>query len=259
MPSSPSHLQNTLALTEQGVAFVAVTMVDAIGSTPQDAGSKMLVVAEGLHSGTVGGGRVEAKAIVEAQAMLADPNGPRTRFVEWNLQRDVGMTCGGVVRLFFEAHNHGDWHIVIYGAGHVCQALTRLLETLPCRVTVVDPRAEWLDRLPDSPRIRRVQTDDMAAHVLTLPESTFVLSMTMGHRTDRPILEALFRAGRRFPYLGVIGSAAKAAVLRRELLDAGIPEEQTRAFFCPVGLPIGTNHPAEIALSIAAQMLEKRG
>lgn len=258
MAANPTFLENFTALTEQGVPFVCVTMVVAVGSTPQDAGSKMLVVDGGLHSGTVGGGRVEAKAIADAQAMLADPDSAPTRFVEWNLQRDVGMTCGGVVRLFFEVFNHAEWHVAIFGAGHVCQALTRLLLTLPCRVTVYDPRREWLDKLPQSPALRRVEEQDLPSRVAELPPSAFVLSMTMGHKTDRPILEAIFRAGRRFPYLGVIGSKSKAAVLRRELLDAGIPEEQARDFHCPVGLPLGSNHPAEIAVSIAAQILQVR-
>ena len=83
-------------------------MVDAVGSTPQDTGSKMLVTAAGLHSGTVGGGKVEFKAIQHAQAMLSQAGGDAVphQLVEWNLQRDVGMTCGGVVKLFFEAYNH---------------------------------------------------------------------------------------------------------------------------------------------------------
>ena len=56
----------------------------------------------------------------------------------------------------------------------------------------------------------------------------------------------------------MIGSAAKAAVLRKELTAAGVDPERL-TFLCPVGLPIGTNHPGEIAVSIAAQLLEVRG
>ncbi|MFM9091979.1 MAG: XdhC family protein, partial [Verrucomicrobiota bacterium] len=61
-----------------------------------------------------------------------------------------------------------------------------------------------------------------------------------------------------FPFVGVIGSAAKAAVLRRELAAAGLPPARARAFHCPVGLPFGSNQPHEIALSIAAQLLTER-
>ena len=86
----------------------------------------------------------------------------------------------------------------------------------------------------------------------------FVVLMTMGHTTDKPILIEILRT-RHFPYLGVIGSNAKAKRLRQDIRDAGLPEEMTRAFFCPVGLEIGSNHPQEIAISVAAQMLQIRG
>ncbi len=103
--------------------FVAVTLVEAVGSTPQDAGSKMLVDKDGLVFGTVGGGRIEHQAIEHATNMLAAATSQNssTELVEWNLQRDVGMTCGGVVKLYFEAFNHGLWQLVIFGAGHVAE------------------------------------------------------------------------------------------------------------------------------------------
>ena len=110
--------------------FVAVTVVDTLGSTPQDRGSKMLVTAEGREFGTVGGGKVEVRAIGEAQQMLADDSAPKTRFYQWSLEKDIGMTCGGVVRVYFEAFNVTRWNIVVFGAGHVAQALIPLLLTL---------------------------------------------------------------------------------------------------------------------------------
>lgn len=255
MPS-PSHIQRYIELAATGQPFVAVTLVDAHGSTPQDAGSKMIVTpsaAGNLDHGTVGGGRVEAKAIGEALALMAERG--RTRFVDWNLKADVGMTCGGRVRLYFESVNVNVWPIVIFGAGHVTQALAKLLDELPCAVTCIDPRAEWLSRLPDSVATRCVE--NAADEVERLPGEAFVLCMTQGHRSDFPVLQRVFELGRAFPFLGVIGSAAKAAVLRHELKDVGIADEAID-FRCPVGLPIGSNHPAEIAVSIAAQLLEVR-
>jgi xanthine dehydrogenase accessory factor len=81
--------------------------------------------------------------------------------------------------------------------------------------------------------------------------------MTKGHTTDRPILQRALME-RDFPFLGVIGSAAKAAVLRRELISDGVPPERAAKFHCPIGLDFGTNHPHEIALSIAAQLVSER-
>jgi xanthine dehydrogenase accessory factor len=84
-----------------------------------------------------------------------------------------------------------------------------------------------------------------------------VLLMTMGHTTDRPILIEILRT-RTFPYLGAIGSHSKAKRLKQDIRDAGLPEELTKAFLCPVGLEIGSNHPQEIAVSVVAQMLGVR-
>jgi xanthine dehydrogenase accessory factor len=81
--------------------------------------------------------------------------------------------------------------------------------------------------------------------------------MTKGHTTDRPILRRALME-REFPFIGVIGSDAKAAVLRRELIAEGVPPERATRFHCPVGLEFGSNHPHEIALSIAAQLISER-
>ncbi|MDQ3282138.1 MAG: xanthine dehydrogenase accessory protein XdhC [Acidobacteriota bacterium] len=244
-------------LLERGTPFVAVTVVDTLGSTPQDRGAKMLVTSEGRVTGTVGGGKVEVRAIAEAQQMLMDATAPKTRFFQWSLEKDIGMTCGGIVRVYFEAFNVTRWNIVVFGAGHVANALVDLLVKLDCRVTCIDPREEWLGRLPESPKLTKIQAADMPSCVAQIPEGSFVVLMTMGHTTDKPILIEILRT-RTFPYLGVIGSNAKAKRLRQDVLNAGLPEELTRAYFCPVGLQFGSNHPQEIAVSVVAQMIEVR-
>ncbi len=253
-----TFFEEQTTLLETGTPFVAVTVVDTLGSTPQDRGAKMLVTAEGRHFGTVGGGKIEARAIEEAKRLLTDDAAPKTRFYQWSLEKDIGMTCGGIVRVYFEAFNVTRWNIVVFGAGHVASALIDILLELDCRVTCIDTREEWLSRLPISPKLTKVHSSDMPAEVAKIPEGSFVVLMTMGHTTDRPILLEILRT-RSFPYLGVIGSNAKAKRLRGDVVDAGLGEEMTRAFLCPIGLEIGSNHPREIAISVAAQMLQVRG
>ncbi len=272
--STPHGFVERLAeLSQSGVPFVCVTLVQAMGSTPQDAGSKMLVTAEGLVSGTVGGGKIEHKAIQHAQEMLkgsriqdagCGEDGPRPQspasctLLEWNLKRDVGMTCGGSVKLFFETYNHSDWRIAIFGAGHVASAVVECVRPLDCHVTCIDPRPEWLDRIPARSRLRKIQMDEPRAFVAELPPDSFVVCMTMGHATDRPILAEIFRQGRTFPFLGVIGSKAKRTVLVKELTAAGIAPETAEQFHCPIGLELGTNQPGEIAISVVAQLIQER-
>ena len=261
MTETPSFHEQLVALERAGTAFVLVTLVESLGSTPQDTGAKMLVTATGLHTGTVGGGRVEAQAIAAAQEMLAAAGAERgrPRFVEWTLKKDVGMTCGGAVKLYFEPHpaDGAAWTIAIFGAGHIAQALLPVLVPLPCMIAVFDPRPEWTDRLPRARNLRVATLDDLPAAVDALPADAFVLCMTQGHKTDRPVLHRALTT-RNFPFLGVIGSAAKAAILRKELIADGVSAERAAQFHCPVGLDFGTNHPHEIALSIAAQLLTVR-
>ncbi len=252
-------------LWEQGDPFVTVTVVDCHGSVPTAAGSKMLVDSRGLRFGTVGGGRLEHKAIDLAlellhQGVAASTSSAATQFVDWSLKADVGMTCGGRVKLFFEVFHRSNWSVVIFGAGHVTQALTRLLATLDCRVTCIDPREPWLAKLPEA--IVRVVASEPAQWVSRLNDHDFVLCMTKGHHSDLPILQEIFAQHRHFPFLGVIGSKAKAAVLRKELIAAGMEPESIQ-FHCPVGLvvgdaPLGGNSPNEIAVSIVAQLLVVR-
>jgi xanthine dehydrogenase accessory factor len=258
MPVPHGFIEKLAELSASGAPFVSVTMVEAVGSTPQDAGTKMLVDADGLVFGTVGGGRVENRAIEFAHQMLDERPAVASNLVEWNLQRDVGMTCGGTVKLYFEAYNLADWRVVIFGAGHVAQALARVLLETECQVVCLDPRREWLDKLPTTGQLHKRQTDDLAGQVAALHDDDFVLCMTMGHRTDRPILEEILRQRREFAYLGVIGSRAKRKVLVRELIDAGIAPDLAENFRCPIGLDLGTDQPGEIAVSVAAELIRAR-
>jgi xanthine dehydrogenase accessory factor len=258
MPTPHGFIEKLAELSQSGGPFVSVTMVDAVGSTPQDAGTKMLVDPSGLVFGTVGGGRVENQAIEFAQRMLSQRDSPTTTLVEWNLQRDVGMTCGGAVKLYFEAFNHRQWRIVIFGAGHVAQALVRCLLEMECQVVCIDPRPEWVAKLPQSAKLTKVQTGNMPEYVTRLSDDDFVLCMTMGHKTDKPVLEEIFRQGRKPAYLGAIGSAAKRKVLVRELRESGIPADTAEQFRCPIGLDLGSNQPGEIAVSVAAELIQVR-
>lgn len=261
MPESVvTFYEHLTALEREGTAFVLVILTESLGSTPQDTGAKMLVTAAGLHAGTVGGGKVEAKAIALAQEMLADAT-VTPSLVNWALKADAGMTCGGSVKLYFEPHAGtgpgAKWPVWIFGAGHVVQALVPVLAPLDCQLTVIDPRREWLDRLPRARNVRYIEAAEPADLVPTIPEHAFVLCLTKGHASDRPVLQRAL-AERNFPFLGAIGSHAKAQVLRQELIAAGLPAERAGEFRCPVGLPFGNNDPREIALSIAAQLLSER-
>jgi xanthine dehydrogenase accessory factor len=252
-----SVLDECARLLREDAPHVVVTVVAARGSTPQDVGAKMLVDATGRLVGTVGGGRIEAAAIKHSLALLAAGAAPE--LVTWNLQRDIGMTCGGEMQIFFEPHGgtgSAGWTIAVFGAGHVAQALIPVLAPMDCRILCFDPRPEWIGRLHIAPNVRPHLLDDAAAAVDSLPHDAFVLALTQGHATDLPVLIRALQ--KNFPFVGAIGSKSKRAALERELNENGIPREKIAALHCPLGLPIGTNHPQEIAVSIAAGLIEVR-
>lgn len=243
-------------LLESGRPFVLVVLTEALGSAPQESGAKMLCDTNGLIYGTVGGGKIEALALKTAADLLA--NKSATGFVDWHLERDVGMTCGGRVKLYFETYRAADWQIAVFGAGHVAQAVVAALLPLECRVVCVDSRQDWLASLPESPRLERRLRQNPAMEIHSLSPDTFVLMMTQGHATDFPVLLECIKREQKFPYVGVIGSKSKRAVLVKELITAGVNPQNADLFICPVGLPLGKSEPAEIAVSVVAQLIQVR-
>lgn len=246
------------SLRQSGTPFCLVTIVDGRGSIPQIIGARAIFTRDGLRHGTVGGGRIEERCRERAHELL---NGSlvRNSFERLNLNRDVGMTCAGEVAIYMEVYRPElEWNVVVFGAGHVSQKLCRFLVELDCQVTCIDTRPEWLSRLPDHERleIREVaQYADGIEHIR--PRSTVII-MTMGHATDMPILTGIAKRDLEIPYLGVIGSDSKAAIMRRALREAGVADEFIAGITCPMGDKIGNNTPPEIAVGVLAQLVRLR-
>ena len=249
-------IESILKYQQEGKSFVVVTLVNTKGSAPQEIGAKIIVGTEGYLAGTVGGGKVEERVIAHSKELLEGSE--KFDYKNWNLQTDIGMTCGGVVSFFFEKiQAKPTWEVAVFGAGHVAQELVRVLLKLECSVTCADPRVEWLDKLPEHHNLVKIHTSEMKEVVAQLNPNTFITSMTMGHAYDLPILaEAMDR--NVFPYIGVIGSDSKALVLKNDLRKKGCDEELISKLHCPIGEKFGNNTPVEIALSIAAQLIKSR-
>lgn len=251
------HSRTLTHLLDTDASFVIVTLVDVRGSAPQISGAKAIVTSQGIESGTVGGGKIEATAIQHAQQLLAQQDGTSCEFVTWNLQTEIGMTCGGEVKLFFEVCDGGGWSIAVFGAGHIAQTLIPMLVQLNCRVICFDTRPDWLAKLAPHPKLKTVCPNELRDVVKDQPASTFFLLMTQGHASDLPVLTEILQT-REALYVGVIGSAQKASVLRRELQEQNVSSDKIDSFFCPMGLSLGNNTPAEISIGVIAQLLQRR-
>lgn len=242
-------------LISSGESFVLVTMTKVTGSAPQEIGAKCIVSLRGLLDGTVGGGKVEVAAIRHSQKILQSEEKSAPEIVDWNLQKDIGMTCGGVVQFLFEHFPGKTWPIAIFGAGHVSQALTKYLSKLNCQITVIDERVEWTDKLSG---VQILSTNDAKSAVSNFTEKTFFICMTKGHAFDVPFLFEIYKQFPNAPYVGTIGSISKGNVIRKDLKELGVSEEFIKLLRIPVGLPIGNNTPEEISISIIAELLQVR-
>jgi xanthine dehydrogenase accessory factor len=254
-----SFIRQIESLEHEGIPFCVATIVDARGSIPQVAGARAIFTKKGLAHGTVGGGTLESMCQKQALELIESNQTVSTYFKRYNLQRDLGMTCGGELALFFEVHRRElTWNIVIFGAGHVAQTLCRFLAELDCRVVCVDTRAEWLERLPRSDKLEACHVGDYRDGIDRIVPGADVILMTMGHGSDMPILKAIEQRKMAIAHLGVIGSDAKSGIVRRQLAADGLPREFIDSIVCPLGDKIGNNTPAEVAVGIVSQLLRLR-
>jgi xanthine dehydrogenase accessory factor len=144
--------------------------------------------------------------------------------------------------------------LTIVGGGHVSLALSRILATLDFELTVLDDRLDLPTLEANDAAHHRVLVDyeNVAAELPAGPHQ-YVVVMTVGYRTDAVVLRQLLH--RSFRYLGVMGSVAKVAELRRGLEEAGFSAEEIARLRGPIGLPIHSQTPEEIAISIAAELI----
>jgi len=245
-------LQAALDAMKEGRTAALVTVVGTEGSAPREAGSRMLVYADGSGVGTIGGGAVEYEA--QNIAMAAIEDGLPVRFSP-NLARDLGMACGGTMDIFIEPLVRPP-QLVMFGAGHVAHEVAPTALRLGFQVTVVDARPEQAtpERFPGC-TLRVEHPKDVAQQLCTAPD-TWVLIVTHGHAQDLDVLRAL--VGQPLAWLGAIASKRKVGKFFALLEDEGVPREQLDRISAPVGLDIGAQTPAEIAISVAAEWVRVR-
>jgi xanthine dehydrogenase accessory factor len=149
-------------------------------------------------------------------------------------------------------------HLVIAGAGHIGRALAHLGSLLGFEVTVIDDRAEYACRenIPDADHII-VKDIGTAMAEMKKGEGTFVVIVTRGHKDDAEALKPCI--GSQLAYTGMIGSRKKVATMKESFLVKGFAtREQWDQIHTPIGLDIGSQTVEEIAVSIAAQLIQVR-
>ena len=231
---------------------VLCIVVQARGSTPRKEGAKLLVTEDGEFIGTVGGGNLEYQVIERAKELL---KGGGPQLISFNLKNDLQMACGGQVNVYLEPILP-PFQLIIFGGGHVGQALARFTREFDFDTVVVDPRKEVLNSWKLKENIKFVHNDYIQAiESLKLDTRTFVCSMTYGHEYDLQIAARCLKED--LAYLGVLASRNKARKFATALVeDYGYSHEQVAKIDMPMGLDMQCETPDEIAISILAKLID---
>ena len=242
-----------------------IVIADAQGSTPREAGARMLVSASETY-GTIGGGQMEFHAIDIARQMLDD--GVDEKRLDLSLGPHLGQCCGGRACLAINRLTETDFGhqaadeaqafrplTIIFGAGHTGLALAHSLAPLPFRVMLIDDREGLTPDIPANVEFHRIDDPEQAVH--TAPASAAAVILTHSHALDYALADAALRRG-DFASVGMIGSATKRARFRQWFRARGGDEAALARLVCPVGgADIRDKRPEVIAALTSVELLHR--
>jgi len=250
----PDLLKLAADFAEREERFAIVTVVRREPPSSAHVGDVALVTERGEYHGWTGGGCTRSSVLLEAMRAIADgkprllslspePEGGRRPGVVF-----LPMTCesGGTVEIYVEPVLPAA-RLILFGSAPAARVLARIAHAIGYRVDVVDPDADQ-SAFPDATLQRSVAPEN-------IPQGAHVLVATMGDRDIEAVEAALARSP---AYVGVIASAKRFALLRDALLAKGVSREALERIAAPAGLDIGARTPEEIAVSIMAQIVERR-
>ena len=149
--------------------------------------------------------------------------------------------------------------LFLFGAGHVSQEIGILSQRVGFRTVVFDDREEFAntERFPDADAIQVCPGFSQVFNGLNPLPDDFIVIVTRGHRFDKEVLAQALET--EAGYIGMIGSRLKRETIYKELIDRGIAPRALEPVHCPIGLAIDAETPAEIAVSVMAQLIQHRG
>jgi xanthine dehydrogenase accessory factor len=239
-----------LAALEERRAVALVTATAGEGLFAPALGQRLLVWADGSTSqGDLHPGELEPQVLADALAALAARTPRRAEY----------RTAAGVLGVFIDVQAPPP-HLIIVGAGHIAAPLAEIGRICDFEVTVIDDRPQYANRLrfPTADRVIagefRRELRRLRGSRPTFDAHTFLVLVTRGHQHDVAcLLEVLDDP---LAYIGMIGSRRRIeAVYELLAREQGIPPEKFDRIHAPVGLDIGAQTPAEIAVCIMAEII----
>jgi len=263
-------LKKAKDLIEKGEDFVIAKVTDTQGSAPRKKGAWLLMEKGGACYGTVGGGLVEAETIKKMKQIFETKSGETQSFLlNREHQSGLDMRCGGEVVVRFEYIKAADADgfvdefkekskALIFGAGHVGLALEPILRHIGFETVVIDDRSEFAnsERFPFAD-VKLIKGFDDAFEGVETDEDSYIVIITRGHVADHKVLRQSMK--RPNAYIGMIGSKKKVTETLKILVEEeGFPQEQVDQVYSPIGIKIAAETPEEIAISIAAEIINVR-
>ncbi len=238
-----------------------ITVIKTKGTTSCRVGAKMIVVSDSEFYGTIGGGEVE----FEVRKILSKGEIGKPKIIGFNLTGkdlngkfdgevvDLDSICSGYVEVFIEPINSDDYFYIV-GGGHCGVELSPLAKRCGFFVTVIDHREEWAskEKHPFADKLIVCDYDEVEKYI-KFSDKTYVVVMTPKHQYDELVVSKL--VGKKLKYLGFMGSEFKVKNTFKNFIGKGFNVEDLKKIFAPIGFPIKSNTPIEIAISIMAQVI----
>ncbi|RKE98402.1 xanthine dehydrogenase accessory protein XdhC [Ichthyenterobacterium magnum] len=239
---------------EKQEPIALVTVTKCLGSTPCVVSSRMIVTQNKTIFGTIGGGKLEFKAIDEAIIAINE-----NRIIEstYTLGPEFEQCCGGKVEFIIEPMNQSP-ELFLFGAGHIGVEISKLLVDTPFKVNLIDSREDWFSNIKLDKQINTIQVkqNDFKTFkdAVKWGSNCYVLVLTHDHGIDFDLIAMALQNETK--YLGLIGSKTKKVRFNNMLIKEMNIEEGMSNVVCPIGLAIGGDTPKEIAISVVAQLLQ---
>ena len=263
------------SLQHRGDAYALVTVLGCTGSTPRDHSSKMVITDEEIFD-TIGGGHLEYLVMQKAREIIATNAG--TSKVEQEIHHfplgaSLGQCCGGSATVLIETFAACQFHIGIFGAGHVAKSIVTILAGLQCKVSWIDSRADEFP-LEIPANVNKIIATEPCDELEDLPNGSDVLILTHNHQLDFELCLTALKRNRnplqQLRSIGLIGSETKALRFQKRLTDRllGLEkvdqdpqiqkalDEQIKSIRCPVGLSsVPGKLPMAVAVSIVGELI----
>ena len=236
-----------------GKAFAAAVLTAAEGVTPRHPGAKMIIYEDGTPAGTIGGGEIEQLVISDAMACFVSR---KPCLKTYPVIQTDGKQSGSETIYIEPVFPRS--RLVLCGAGHVAGKLIPLVKTIGFHVTLIDIRDEALVRERVTGADEFILAGSWKEGLDRVPESedSYLIACAFNFDQDEEILYHLVQ--RKASYVGMLASAYKRQTIYNRLRERGISEDCLSLVHSPIGLDLGAETPEEIALSVAAELLQVR-